>query len=147
MSEEKKSGLDRRTFLKTAAATAGVVGTPIVVAQSPEAAKQEAPPPKPASANKEKPLPGDIVGIPSHGTLLVGDILTEGEVLQFVGIPNVRRGVLADLLDGRRRQGAHPSRQVRVGAAQRDGPRPPFLQGRVVQEGVGVGIQDLVGHG
>ncbi len=61
MSEEKKPGLDRRNFLKTAAATAGVVGAPIVVAQSPEAAKQEAPPPKPAGAKKEKPLPGDIV--------------------------------------------------------------------------------------
>jgi len=48
-------------------------------------------------------FPGDIVGIPNHGTLRVGDTLTEGEVLQFVGIPNfapevLRRVVLEDAM-------------------------------------------------
>ncbi|WCT75430.1 peptide chain release factor 3 [Sphingomonas naphthae] len=45
--------------------------------------------------------PGDIIGIPNHGTLRVGDTLTEGEVLRFTGLPNfapeiLRRIRLAD---------------------------------------------------
>ncbi|MDP1559736.1 MAG: peptide chain release factor 3 [Nitrosomonas sp.] len=31
--------------------------------------------------------PGDIIGIPNHGTLQLGDTLTEGEALQFTGLP------------------------------------------------------------
>ena len=31
--------------------------------------------------------PGDIIGIPNHGNLGIGDALTEGENLSFVGIP------------------------------------------------------------
>jgi peptide chain release factor 3 len=31
--------------------------------------------------------PGDIVGIPNHGTLRLGDTLTQGETLQFTGLP------------------------------------------------------------
>ncbi len=30
---------------------------------------------------------GDIIGIPNHGTLQLGDTLTEGEPLQFTGLP------------------------------------------------------------
>jgi peptide chain release factor 3 len=30
---------------------------------------------------------GDIIGIPNHGTLQLGDSLTEGEPLQFIGLP------------------------------------------------------------
>ena len=30
---------------------------------------------------------GDIIGIPNHGTLQLGDTLTEGEVLRFTGLP------------------------------------------------------------
>ena len=49
----------------------------------------------------EEAFPGDIIGIPNHGTLRVGDTLTEGEVLRFTGIPNfapeiLRRVRLAD---------------------------------------------------
>ena len=36
----------------------------------------------------DEAFPGDIIGIPNHGTLRVGDTLTEGETLQFEGIPN-----------------------------------------------------------
>ncbi|MBO6558985.1 MAG: peptide chain release factor 3 [Nisaea sp.] len=32
--------------------------------------------------------PGDIIGIPNHGNLRIGDALTEGEDLQFNGIPS-----------------------------------------------------------
>ncbi|HEY4243000.1 MAG TPA: peptide chain release factor 3 [Kofleriaceae bacterium] len=31
---------------------------------------------------------GDIIGIPNHGTLRIGDALTEGEALHFTGIPS-----------------------------------------------------------
>jgi len=30
---------------------------------------------------------GDIIGIPNHGVLHLGDVLTEGEALQFTGLP------------------------------------------------------------
>jgi peptide chain release factor 3 len=36
----------------------------------------------------EEAWPGDIVGIPNHGQLRIGDALTEGERLRFVGIPS-----------------------------------------------------------
>ncbi|MGE0233449.1 MAG: peptide chain release factor 3 [Flavobacteriaceae bacterium] len=42
----------------------------------------------------EAALPGDIIGIPNHGTLRVGDTLTEGEMLRFTGIPNFAPEVL-----------------------------------------------------
>jgi peptide chain release factor 3 len=32
-------------------------------------------------------LLGDIIGIPNHGVLQLGDTLTEGEALQFTGSP------------------------------------------------------------
>ncbi len=36
----------------------------------------------------ENAWPGDIVGIPNHGNLRIGDTLTEGETLKFSGIPS-----------------------------------------------------------
>jgi peptide chain release factor 3 len=36
----------------------------------------------------EEAWPGDILGIPSHGNLHIGDALTEGETLYFTGIPS-----------------------------------------------------------
>jgi peptide chain release factor 3 len=35
----------------------------------------------------EEAYAGDIIGIPNHGTLQLGDTLTEGETLQFTGLP------------------------------------------------------------
>src|SRR5690606_11327982 len=35
----------------------------------------------------EAAYPGDIIGIPNHGTIRVGDTFTEGEDLRFVGLP------------------------------------------------------------
>jgi len=35
----------------------------------------------------EDAFPGDIIGIPNHGVLQLGDTLTEGEELQFTGLP------------------------------------------------------------
>ena len=37
---------------------------------------------------------GDVVGIPNHGTLRIGDTLTEGEDLTFLGIPNFAPEIL-----------------------------------------------------
>ena len=44
---------------------------------------------------------GDIIGIPNHGTLRVGDTLSEKNVVRFIGLPNfapeiLRRVVLVD---------------------------------------------------
>jgi peptide chain release factor 3 len=37
---------------------------------------------------------GDVVGIPNHGTLRIGDSLTEGEELKFLGVPNFAPEIL-----------------------------------------------------
>ena len=36
----------------------------------------------------EEAWAGDIIGIPNHGQLRIGDTLTEGEALQFSDIPS-----------------------------------------------------------
>ena len=46
---------------------------------------------------------GDIIGVPNHGTLRVGDTLTEKETLKFEGIPNfapeiLRRVIIDDAM-------------------------------------------------
>ena len=50
---------------------------------------------------------GDVVGIPNHGTLRIGDPLTEGEDLSFVGVPSfapeiVRRVRLTDAMKAKK---------------------------------------------
>jgi len=42
----------------------------------------------------EEAVAGDIIGIPNHGTLRVGDSLTEGEDIRFTGIPNFAPEIL-----------------------------------------------------
>jgi peptide chain release factor 3 len=37
---------------------------------------------------------GDVVGLPNHGTLRIGDTLTEGEELTFVGVPSFAPEIL-----------------------------------------------------
>lgn len=49
----------------------------------------------------DEAFPGDIIGIPNHGTLRVGDTLTEDEAIRFTGLPNfapeiLRRVMLVD---------------------------------------------------
>ncbi|MGD2128654.1 MAG: peptide chain release factor 3, partial [Lysobacterales bacterium] len=51
----------------------------------------------------ESAWPGDIVGLHNHGTISIGDTFTEGESLQFTGIPHFapelfRRAQLRDPL-------------------------------------------------
>lgn len=36
----------------------------------------------------EEAFAGDIIGIPNHGNLRIGDVLSEGEALHFTGIPS-----------------------------------------------------------
>lgn len=36
----------------------------------------------------ESALPGDIIGIHNYGTIQIGDTFTEGEAIEFTGIPN-----------------------------------------------------------
>jgi len=55
-------------------------------------------------ATADEAFAGDIVGIPNHGTLRIGDTLTEGEDLSFAGIPSFAPEIL---------------RRVRVGDAMR----------------------------
>jgi len=42
----------------------------------------------------EEAWPGDIIGIPNHGTLRIGDTLTEGEALRITGIPSFAPEIL-----------------------------------------------------
>jgi peptide chain release factor 3 len=42
----------------------------------------------------EEARPGDIIGIPNHGSLRIGDTLTEGEALRVTGIPNFAPEIL-----------------------------------------------------
>jgi len=49
----------------------------------------------------EEAYAGDVVGIPNHGVLRIGDTLTEGEAINFVGVPSfapeiIRRVKLSD---------------------------------------------------
>jgi peptide chain release factor 3 len=42
----------------------------------------------------EEAFAGDVVGIPNHGTLRIGDTLTEDEELQFLGVPSFAPEIL-----------------------------------------------------
>jgi peptide chain release factor 3 len=42
----------------------------------------------------DEAYPGDVVGIPNHGTLRIGDTFTEGEQLEFLGVPNFAPEIL-----------------------------------------------------
>ena len=63
---------------------------------------------------------GDVVGIPNHGTLRIGDTLTEGEDLVFRGVPNFAPEIL---------------RRVRLGDAMKAKKLREALQ-QMAEEGV-----------
>ncbi|MBS3649695.1 peptide chain release factor 3 [Pseudaminobacter sp. 19-2017] len=63
---------------------------------------------------------GDVVGIPNHGTLRIGDTLTEGENLLFRGVPNFAPEIL---------------RRVRLGDAMKAKKLKEALQ-QMAEEGV-----------
>ena len=46
------------------------------------------PSPNEYRALAEEAYAGDVVGIPNHGSVRIGDTLTEGEEINFVGVPS-----------------------------------------------------------
>jgi peptide chain release factor 3 len=63
---------------------------------------------------------GDVVGIPNHGTLRIGDTLTEGEQIAFLGVPSFAPEIL---------------RRVRLGDAMKAKKLKQALQ-ELAEEGV-----------
>ena len=55
---------------------------------------------------------GDVVGIPNHGALRIGDTLTEGEELIFRGVPSFAPGNPASRKHRRRDEGQEAARGV-----------------------------------
>ncbi len=68
----------------------------------------------------EEAWPGDVVGIPNHGLLRIGDTLTEGEDLVFRGVPSFAPEIL---------------RRVRIGDAMKARKLREALQ-QMAEEGV-----------
>ena len=62
-------------------------------------------------ATTEEAWPGDIIGIPNHGQLSIGDTLTEGEDLRFRGVPSFAPELL------QRVRATDPMRAKHLGAA------------------------------
>jgi peptide chain release factor 3 len=62
----------------------------------------------------DEAYPGDVIGIPNHGVLQLGDTLTEGEKLQFTGLPFFAPEIfyVVELVDPIK------SKQLRTGLAQ-----------------------------
>ena len=55
----------------------------------------------------EEAFAGDVVGLPNHGALRIGDTLTEGEELRFLGVPAfapeiLRRVIIADAMKAKK---------------------------------------------
>src|SRR5258708_33851241 len=78
---------------------------------------------------------GDVVGIANHGTLRIGDTLTEGEDITFVGVPSfapeiVRRVRLTDAMKAKKLKEAL-QQMSEAGVVQVFRPRagPPPLRG------------------
>ncbi len=108
----------------------------------------------------EEAFAGDVVGIPNHGTMRIGDTLTEDEELNFVGVPYfapeiLRRVRLADAMKAKKLRGAL-SELAEEGVVQvfrpRDGSAPlvgvvgslqlDVLQARLAAEyGVSIGLE------
>jgi peptide chain release factor 3 len=58
----------------------------------------------------EEAWAGDIIGIPNHGQLRIGDALTEGEALRFTGIPSFAPELLRTARAGRPDEGQAPGK-------------------------------------
>ncbi len=77
----------------------------------------------------EEAWPGDIIGIPNHGNLRIGDALTEGENLRFTGIPSFAPELL------RRVRPEDPMRAKHLGKALR----------QLAEEGVAQALKTDIG--
>jgi peptide chain release factor 3 len=84
----------------------------------------------------EEAWAGDIIGIPNHGQLRIGDALTEGEGLRFTGIPSFAPELLQTCRAGdpdegeASRQGADAIRRGRVRPRSSSRHRLGFHRGR-----------------
>jgi peptide chain release factor 3 len=85
----------------------------------------------------EEAYAGDVVGIPNHGTLRIGDTLTEGEDLNFEGVPNfapeiLRRVRLPDAMQAKKlKQALHQLAEESVAQVFRPTDGSPALVGAV----------------
>jgi peptide chain release factor 3 len=78
----------------------------------------------------EEAWPGDIIGVPNHGQLRVGDALSEGEPIRFTGIPDFAPEILM------RVRLADPMRAKHLGRALAD----------LAEEGVTQVFRPLLGN-
>ena len=80
---------------------------------------------------------GDVVGIPNHGTLRIGDTLTEGEDLTFVGVPIIRAGNRPPGAADRCDEGEEAERSAAadVGGGRRAGVPPARRRARAGRRG------------
>ncbi|MEQ9125014.1 MAG: peptide chain release factor 3 [Alphaproteobacteria bacterium] len=60
----------------------------------------------------EEAWPGDIVGLPNHGQLRIGDSLTEGEAIRFTGVPDFAPELLQRVLADDPMRAKHLSRAL-----------------------------------
>ncbi len=70
---------------------------------------------------------------------------SQQRVVQFVGITHHRPRLRRHLFDGRRIQRAHPVRKIRQRAAHLHGTGATFLERRIIQIGIRIGVEDFVG--
>ena len=80
----------------------------------------------------EEAWPGDIIGVPNHGQLRVGDALTEGEPVRFTGIPNFAPEILMRVRLGDPMRAKHLQEGARgPGRGGRDPGLPPLHRRRL----------------
>jgi len=60
----------------------------------------------------EEAFAGDIIGIPGHGTLRIGDTLTEGELLHYTGVPSFAPEILQKVRAGDPMKAKHLGRAL-----------------------------------
>ena len=76
----------------------------------------------------EEAWPGDIIGIPNHGTLRVGDTLTEGAEIRVTGLPSFAPEILRRVAHRGPDEAEAPA--PRADAARRRGRHPPVQAGQ-----------------
>jgi peptide chain release factor 3 len=90
---------------------------------------------------------GDIIGIPNHGTIKLGDTFTEGEKLKFIGIPSFA----PEFFRQARIQNPMKMKQLQIGLKQlaEEGAAQlfrPLLSNDLVLGAVGMLQFDVVAH-
>ena len=69
----------------------------------------------------EEAFAGDVVGIPNHGALRIGDTLTDGENLVFRGVPSFAPEILRRVKARRRDEGQKAARGLAANGRGRGG--------------------------